>query len=67
MEFDYRFLIIAFLSSFNSPASEISGIGGVGFLKSSGSFSGPVTLSSTRSCTFTRERESSFNEHGDEV
>ena len=50
---------------FNIPASEmtISGIVGVGFLKTSGKCSGPMTLSSTRSCTFIIE--SSFNESRD--
>ena len=56
---------LRFFNKFRIPAVEswISGITGVGFLKSSGRRSVSMTLLSTRSCTFIRD--SSFKESGE--
>ena len=56
---------LRFFNNFRIPAVEswISGISGVGFLKSSGRRSVSMTLLSTRSCTFLRD--SSFKESGE--
>ena len=58
------FLGIRFFRRFKIPASEMltSGIRDVEFLRSLGKAPGLMTLSSTKSCSFMRER--SFNESG---